>query len=64
MQEGYVNQIVSFKDLTLVKRFTAQNPDLNLYSYQKNLNGQIFTVVTSEIFENKAQAQDALKSIT
>jgi len=60
---GYVIQIVGFTDITLLARFTEQYPDLEYYSYQKKLNDQIFTVLTTRSFDSKEQAQAALQAL-
>ena len=60
---GYVVQIVGFTDLTLLKRFMKAHPSLQYFSYQKKLNDQTFIVLTTKIFENKAQANDAISTL-
>jgi DamX protein len=60
---GYVVQLVGFTDLTLLKRFMKEHPDLQYFSYQKKLNGQMFIVLTTKIFENKVQAKEAIDAL-
>lgn len=60
---GYVVQIVGFTDLTLLKRFMKAHTSLQYFSYQKKLNDQTFIVLTTKIFENKAQANDAISTL-
>jgi DamX protein len=61
--KGYVVQIVGFTDLTLLKRFMKANANLQYFSYQKKLNDQTFIVLTTKIFENKAQANEAISAL-
>jgi DamX protein len=58
---GFVVQIVGFTDMALLTRFTDKYPNLEYFSYQKKLNGQLFVVLTTKIFENKEQAREALQ---
>jgi DamX protein len=60
-ENGYVVQISGFTDETLLKRFLSQYPEENFYSYQKQLNGKNFTVITSKVFQNKAQAKATIQ---
>ena len=60
---GFVVQIVGFTDITLLARFTDKYPDLEYFSYQKKLNGKLFTVLTTKIFESIEQAREALKAL-
>jgi DamX protein len=60
---GYVVQIVGFTDMTLLARFTDNYPNLEYFSYQKKLNGQLFVVLTTKIFENREQAREALQAL-
>jgi DamX protein len=60
---GYVVQLVGFTDLTLLKRFMKTHTNLQYFSYQKKLNDQTFIVLTTKIFENKAQASEAISSL-
>ena len=60
---GYIVQIVGFTDMALLTRFTDKYPNLEYYSYQKKLNGQLFVVLTTKIFDSKEQAREALKAL-
>ena len=60
---GYVVQIVGFTDLALLKRFMTEHPSLQYFSYQKKLNDQMFIVLTTKVFENKAQATEAISTL-
>ena len=60
---GYVVQIVGFTDMALLKRFIIKYPELEYFSYQKMLNEQLFTVLTTRIFDNRDQAKLALQTL-
>ena len=60
---GYAVQIVGFSDMTLLARFIDNYPDLEYFSYQKRFNGQLFVVLTTKVFESKAQARIALQEL-
>jgi len=60
---GYVVQLVGFTDLTLLKRFMKTHTNLQYFSYQKKLNDQTFIVLTTKIFDNKAQASEAISTL-
>ncbi len=60
---GYVVQVVGFTDMTLLARFTEQYPNLEYFSYQRELNGQSFIILTTKIFDTKDQAIIALQSL-
>jgi len=60
---GYVVQIVGFTDMTLLDRFTKQYPSLEYFSYQKKLNGQLFVVLTTKVFDSKEQARTAIQAL-
>lgn len=58
-EKGYVVQITGFSDLSRFEAFIKQNKALEYYSYQRILNNQKFFVLTSKIFNDKAQAREA-----
>ena len=60
---GYVVQIVGFTDMSLLARFIDNYPNLEYFSYQKKLNGQLFVVLTTKIFESREQAREALQAL-
>jgi len=60
-ENGYVVQIAGFSDERLLKRFLSLYPEENLYSYQKQLKGKNFTVVTSKVFSNKSEARATIQ---
>ncbi len=60
-ENGYVVQIAGFSDEELFKRFLSLYPDEHFYSYQRQLNGKSFTVITSKVFQNKAEAKDRIQ---
>lgn len=60
---GFVVQIVGFTDEALVTRFGARYPNLKYYSYQKVLNEQVFTVLTTQVYDKKEQAREALLNL-
>jgi len=59
-EQGYVIQIAGFADAKLSKRFIEQNSTESLYSYQRVLADKDFTVVTSKVYANKAEAKAAI----
>ncbi len=61
--KGYVIQIAGFSDNKLAERFLSLYPEQNLYSYQKQLNGNGFTVITTKAFPNKADAKSIIQSL-
>jgi DamX protein len=61
--KGYVIQIAGFSDNKLAERFLSLYPDENLHSYQKQLSGKDFTVITTKAFANKAQAKSIIQSL-
>ena len=61
--KGYVIQIAGFSDNKLAERFLSLYPEQNLYSYQKQLNGNGFTVITTKAFPNKAEAKSIIQSL-
>jgi len=62
-EPGYVVQITGFSDLSRLKAFMNTNKDLEYYSYQRILNGQKFFVLTSKIFNDRAQAREAINQL-
>ena len=60
---GYVVQIVGFTDMALLARFIDKYPNLEYFSYQKMLNGQLFVVLTTTIYDSKELAREALKAL-
>lgn len=60
-KEGYAVQIAGFSDKKLLKRFLSLYPEDELYSYQRMLNDKSFTVITSKVFQNKADAKAAIQ---
>jgi DamX protein len=62
-EKGYVIQIAGFSDNRLAERFLSLYPEQNLHSYQKQLSGKDFTVITTKAFPNKAQAKSIIQSL-
>ncbi|PKG83149.1 hypothetical protein CXF85_11470 [Colwellia sp. 75C3] len=62
-ENGYVVQIAGFSDENLLKRFLALYPEKNFHSYQRQLNGKSFTVITSKVFKNKTEAKATIQSL-
>jgi DamX protein len=58
--DGYVLQIAGFTNVKLSERFLKLKSSESLYHYHKNRAGQQFTVVTSKVFINKVEANNAL----
>lgn len=63
IDKGYVIQIAGFSDEILAKRFLSLYPEENFYSYQKQLNGKNFTVITTKVFLNKTEAKSIIQSL-
>jgi DamX protein len=59
-KQGFVIQIAGFSDNDLSTRFIAENTSEALYSYQRYLADKDFTVVTSKVYANKAEAKAAI----
>jgi DamX protein len=62
-ENGYVIQIAGFSDERLSDRFLSLYPEENLHSYQKQLNGKEFTVITTKAFPNKTEAKSIIQSL-
>lgn len=58
---GYVVQLVGFTKLDLLSRFIEKYPNIEYFSYEKMLNGQKLIVLTTAIYDNKSQANAAIK---
>lgn len=63
IEKGYVIQIAGFSDEILAKRFLSLYPEETFYSYQKQLNGKNFTVITTKVFLNKTEAKSIIQSL-
>jgi DamX protein len=62
-EKGYVVQVTGFGDLLKLEQFINQYNEIDYFSYQRNLNGQKFFVLTSKIFSDKTQAREALSKL-
>lgn len=62
-ETGFVVQLVGFTDLSLLTRFILQYPELETYAYQKQLNNRIFFVLTTKVYKDKTQAQEAINTL-
>jgi len=62
-EEGYVVQITGFTNLSKLAIFIKKNKSLEYFSYQKNLNSQQFIVLTTKIYNDKAQAIEAMNAL-
>ena len=60
-ENGYVVQIAGLFDEKLLKQFLSLYSEENFYSYQRQLKGKSFTVITSKVFPNKAEAKAAIQ---
>ncbi len=58
---GFVVQLVAYSDMTLLSRFIENHPSLEYFSYQKRLNNQLFVILTTKVFDSKAQARAVLE---
>lgn len=59
-KKGYVIQIAGFSDTNLWQSFIDQHATESFYSYQRLLADKSFTVVTSKVYSNKAEAKAAI----
>jgi len=62
-EQGYVAQIAGFSDLAKLQSFIAEHPELRYFSYERQLNGQVFMVLTTKIFSEKSQARSELNAL-
>ncbi len=62
-KDGYVIQITGFSDLIRLQTFLNDNQALGYYVYEKDLNTKKFYVVTSKVFNDKAQARAAMNQL-
>jgi len=62
-EQGYVGQIAGFSDLAKLQSFIAEHPGLRYFSYERQLNGQVFMVLTTKIFSEKSQARSELNTL-
>ncbi|MBL4940754.1 MAG: hypothetical protein JKY81_03730 [Colwellia sp.] len=60
---GYVIQITGFTDMSVLVGFINEYPSLEYFSYQRRLNEQLFTVLTSKVFADQIQAREALSAL-
>jgi len=60
-ENGYVVQVAVFYKEKLLQRFLSLYPEENFYSYQRQLNDKIFTVITSKVYQNKVAAKATMQ---
>lgn len=60
---GYAIQIVGYRDMTLLAQFIESYPNLEYFTYRKNLNEQLFIVLTTKVYDSKEQASIALEQL-
>lgn len=61
--EGVVIQIAGFSDRQHWQEFLSLYPEQAFYSYQKSLNGELFTVITSKVFPDRLTAKTAMQNL-
>jgi len=61
--QGFVIQIAGFTQKQALAEFLAQYRQISMWQYMKQVNGTVMTIVTSEHFETKALAEQALGSL-
>jgi len=60
-KRGYVVQISVISDENLLQQFLTQHKKENFHTYQRRIKENIFTVITSKVFQNKAQAKASIE---
>ena len=60
-KNGYVVQITGFSDDKLLKVFLSDYAKEGFYSYERQLNNQKFTVITTQVFTDKVAAKAAIE---
>jgi len=60
-KNGYVVQVSVISDDNLLQQFLKEYSKENFYTYQRQLNGNSFTVITSKVFKNKVEATTAIE---
>jgi DamX protein len=60
-KDGYVVQISVFSDDILLQQFLKKHTKEGFYSYKRLLKGNMLTVITSKVFQNKAAAKAAIE---
>jgi len=60
-KSGYVVQISVFSDENLLQQFLKQHNKENFHTYQRRLEADNSTVITSKVFQNKAEAKAAIE---
>jgi len=63
-KQGYIIQIAGFSDPKLWKRFIKHHDAESFYSYRRLLANNEFTVVTSKVYFNKAEAKAAISQLS
>ena len=61
--QGFVVQVTGFSELFRLEEFIKKNQGVEFFSYQKSLNRQRFFVLTSKVFDDKAQAREAMEKL-
>ena len=49
--------------MTLLAQFIESYPNLEYFTYRKNLNEQLFIVLTTKVYDSKEQASIALEQL-
>ena len=62
-EQGYVVQIAGFSDEILLDKFMLQHKEQGLHTYQRQLSGKSFSVVTSKVYQNKSEAKQAMAAL-
>ncbi len=60
-KNGYVVQVSVISDDNLLQQFLKEYSKENFYTYQRQLKGNRFTVITSKVFQNKVEATAAIE---
>lgn len=59
-EQGFVIQIAGFTQQNILDEFMAEYQSLPLFQYKRVVNDEIMTIVTSEYFQDRQQAEQAI----
>ena len=58
-KQGYVIQIAAFSDERILAEFVESFKQLNLYRYKRLVNNKVMTILTTQAYDFREQANDA-----
>jgi DamX protein len=62
-EQGFVIQLAGFTQQNVLNEFLAEFQGLPLYQYQRLVNDETMTIVTSEYFQDRQQAEQAIAQL-